>query len=206
MQSCVIDVNNWLLINKLQLNEDKTEALLLDSSQSENLPVSLQIGQTCVHFADSAHNLGVIFDSSLIYERSGFTLEELDLSGSILPLKPQNPWSPPLSSLNYCNALLAGVFQKHLAKLQRVMNCAARFVCRSSKCEHISSLLADLHWLPVCHRLEYKITTVCYNVILGSAPPYLADFLLLYTPSWSLYSSADSCIFRIPIRCKKFLQ
>ena len=108
-----------------------------------------------------------------------------------------------ISHLDYCNSLLAVVPQKHLAKFQRVMNCAACLLCRASKCGHISPLLADLHWLPVSHRIEYKITSVCYNVISGSAPPYLA-VLQLYTPSRSLRSSADSHIFCISIRCKKF--
>ena len=48
MQSWVSDVKDWSLVNKLQLNEDKTEALLLDPSQSANPPASLQTGQTCV--------------------------------------------------------------------------------------------------------------------------------------------------------------
>ena len=84
------------------------------------------------------------------------------------------------------------------------MNCAARLVCRASKCEHISPLLANLHWLPVSHRLEYQIATVCNNVISGSAHIYLADILQLYTPSRSLRSSADSRIFHVPVRRKEF--
>ena len=83
------------------------------------------------------------------------------------------------------------------------MDCAARVVCRASKHEHISHLLADLHWLPVCYRNEYKIATVCHTVISGSAPPCLTDLLRLYIPSRSLRSSADPSIFRIPIRRKK---
>ena len=53
------------------------------------------------------------------------------------------------------------------------MNCAARLVCRASKREHniIRPLQGDLRWLPVSHRIEYKVAAVCYNVILGSAPP-----------------------------------
>ena len=74
----------------------------------------------------------------------------------------------------------------------------------SSMHEHISPLLADLHWLPLSHRIMYKIATVCHNVILGSAPPYLVALLLLYTPSQSFCSSADSRIFHIPLRCKEF--
>ena len=65
MQSCVSDVEDWSLVNKFQHNEDKTETLPLDPSQSTNLPASLQIGQTCVHFANSARNLGIMFDNSL---------------------------------------------------------------------------------------------------------------------------------------------
>ena len=78
------------------------------------------------------------------------------------------------------------------------------FVCRTSKREHIRPLLVDLYWLPVSHRIEYKIATVCYNVISGSAPQCLADPLQLYTPSRSVRSSADPRFFRISTRRKKF--
>ena len=43
----------------------------------------------------------------------------------------------------------------------------------------------------------------CYNVVLGSAPSYLADLFQMYTPSRSFRSSADSRIFCMPIRGKK---
>ena len=75
---------------------------------------------------------------------------------------------------------------------------------QASKHEHISPPLVDLHWLPVCHRIQYKIATVYYNIISGSAPPCLADRLRLYTPSQTLGSSADLRIFCIPIKCKRF--
>ena len=65
MWSCVSDAKDWSLVNKLELSEDKAKALLLVPSQSANLPASLQIGQTCVHFANSARNLGIMFDNSL---------------------------------------------------------------------------------------------------------------------------------------------
>ena len=100
--------------------------------------------------------------------------------------------------------MLAGVHQKHLEKLQRVTNCAAGSVRRAYKREHISPLLVDLHRLPVSHRMEYKIGSLCYNVISCFAPSCLADLLQLYTHSRSLRSFADSRIFRIPIRRKKF--
>ena len=42
-------------------------------------------------------------------------------------------------------------------------------------------------------------------MISGSVPPHLADLLQLYTPSWSLCSSADSCIFPIVSAVKETL-
>ena len=39
MQSCIDDVKLWMTQNKLQLNEGKTEAMLIDSQNSPNLPL-----------------------------------------------------------------------------------------------------------------------------------------------------------------------
>ena len=45
MQSRVDDVKLWMTQNKLQLNERKTEELLIDPQNSPNLPLSITIGQ-----------------------------------------------------------------------------------------------------------------------------------------------------------------
>ena len=86
-----------------------------------------------------------------------------------------------LFRLDYCNPLLAGIPNKLVNKVQRVMYCAARLVCKSPKREHVTPLLVDLHWLSVERRIQYKITTICYNVITGTAPLYLFDLLEVYT-------------------------
>ena len=54
IQSCMNDVKEWTFHNKLQLNEDKTEALLLTSSKFSDLLSSLKVGQNDIHFSDSA--------------------------------------------------------------------------------------------------------------------------------------------------------
>ena len=65
MQNCVRDVKKWTIHNKLQLNEDKTEALLFDPSKSSDLPDVPRFGQSDIPFCYSARNLGVMFDSGL---------------------------------------------------------------------------------------------------------------------------------------------
>ena len=86
------------------------------------------------------------------------------------------------------------------------MNCAARLVCKAPKRERSPPPphLVDLRWLPVERRISYKIATICYNVITGTAPPYLSDLLELYTPLRTLRSSADTRIFRILNGRKRF--
>ena len=109
-----------------------------------------------------------------------------------------------LLCLDYCNSLLSGIPQQLIDKLQKVQNRSARLIFKTSKCTHVSPLLAELHWLPIAQRIVYKMSSLCYDVVSDTAPLYLSDLLCPYVPSRSLRSSAYTRIFRIPTRKKKF--
>ena len=55
----------WVVQNKLQLNDDKTEIILIGSALEIDLPSSVRVGQSDISFSSAARNLGVIFDSEL---------------------------------------------------------------------------------------------------------------------------------------------
>ena len=62
-----------------------------------------------------------------------------------------------LNKLDYCNAVLAGLPKTTIAPLQRAQNAAARLVARLGPRDHVSNAVHDLHWLPVQHRITYKL-------------------------------------------------
>ena len=64
--------------------------------------------------------------------------------------------------------------------------------------DHIHPILETLHWLPVTHCIQYKITTICFNSISGTSPQYLSDLLQPYTPARQLRSASDTRTFVTP--------
>jgi len=80
--------------------------------------------------------------------------------------------------LDYCNALLAGVADVHLKRLQSVQNAAAWFVSGSRRCDPITTILARLHWLPVHQRIAFKtaVPVLVWKAQHDAAPVYLSDF------------------------------
>ena len=98
------------------------------------------------------------------------------------------------SRLDFCNSLLAGTFVSNLARLQRVQNTLARVVAQKPRFCHITPVLSDLHWLPVRHRISFKIATVTYRMLQFQQPSYLASLIPRYVPARALRSSSSLSI------------
>ena len=61
MQSCMSDIKAWATTNMLKLNDNKTELMLVTSKRTNhlhNLPSSITIGSSQIHFKKSVKNLG----------------------------------------------------------------------------------------------------------------------------------------------------
>ena len=68
VEKCASDVKTWMTSNELQMNEDKTEVLLVIAIRVVNLqhlPEFMKINVTCVKISPSVRNLGVIVDSTI---------------------------------------------------------------------------------------------------------------------------------------------
>jgi len=80
-----------------------------------------------------------------------------------------------LSRVGYDNATLAGLPARQLCRLQSVLHAAARMVFSARRYDHVTPLLRELHWLRVPERITFKLASLVFRSLNGTAPVYLAD-------------------------------
>ena len=82
-----------------------------------------------------------------------------------------------MSRIDYANALLYGIPEMHLDKLQRLQNFAARLITGDPRSVRSVLILKKLHWLPIRARIRYKIILLTFKALKGLAPSYLRSML-----------------------------
>ena len=76
-------------------------------------------------------------------------------------------------------------------KLQRLQNVAAKIIVGGSKYEHVTSILRELHWLPVESRIHFKIMVLVHRAANDTGPVYLQELATsMYRPGRSLRSQS----------------
>ncbi|XP_076601118.1 uncharacterized protein LOC143329205 [Chaetodon auriga] len=163
--NCILDIKSWMAVNFLQLNQDKTEVLVIgpEGKREKLLPKLQDFKPTqCVK------NLGVIFDSELNFiphiknvTKIGFY--HLKSIARVRPFLSQANTEVLMHAfiscpLDYCNALLSGLPKKTISNLQLLQNSAARVLTKTRGREHITPILKSLHWLPPLQ--WYRDTTI----------------------------------------------
>lgn len=155
--------------------------------------ISFKLSQLLLESVTQVRNLGVILDADLTFQshissiiKIGFYhLRNIKKIRSFLSQSDAEKLVHAFisSRLNYSNALLTGIPQKHLHRLQLLQNAAARVLMRKKP------VLRCLHWLPVKFWIDFKILALVFKALHGLAPQYLSDMLLLYEPGRPLRST-----------------
>ena len=212
IERCIHDVNKWMVMNKLQLNDAKTEALLLVSPKlGHHLPqtLSLSVGNTSIVPSNSVKTLGVYIDASLsmshqvnsLCKSLNFHLYNICRIRKMLTKEACNHAirSLVLSRLDYSNSLLININKTDTERLQRIQNRAARIILKARKHDRATPLLRQLHWWPVEKRISYKVAMIVFKCIHKLAPEYLYTLLKPpHRPNYRLRSSEDTTILHIP--------
>ena len=160
---------------------------------------SLLVSQADIQPSDIIKSLGVTLDRQLTFDQhvttvcraSYFHIRALRHVRESLPDNIARTVACSIvgSRLDYCNSLYAGMTKQNFIRLQRVQNTLARVVLRRRKFDHITPALTELHWLPVQHRVTYKLATLAFRIITSNQPAYLRELLVDYKPPRTLRSS-----------------
>ena len=69
VEVCLRELNQWMVLNNLRLNNDKTELLVLHAKHRPKPPLdSITVGDATVEPTSSARNIGAIFDDTMSFE------------------------------------------------------------------------------------------------------------------------------------------
>ena len=79
-----------------------------------------------------------------------------------------------------------------------VQNAAARLITRTGRREHIRPVRTELHWLPVRHRVNFKLATFMYKTLHGRIPRYLSGDCQLMSDASRRLRSSDTFTFAVP--------
>uniref|UniRef100_A0A8C8DHB1 Reverse transcriptase domain-containing protein n=1 Tax=Oryzias sinensis TaxID=183150 RepID=A0A8C8DHB1_9TELE len=207
--NCILDIKLWMAENFLQLNQDKTEVLIIGPEDKREMIIP-----KLRNFKSSqcVRNLGVLFDSELNFTphirnivKTGFYhLKNIARVRPFLPLASTEVLMHAFifSRLDYCNALLSGLPKKSISNLQLLQNSAARVLTRTRGREHITLVLKSLHWLPVRFRIDFKVLLMVYKCFYGLGPSYLNDIILKYEPLQTLRSSGTGLLVVPKVRTR----
>ena len=151
------DISDLMVQSQLKLNNSKTEVIAFSSKHNEKhvKDLSIQIDHVTVPVESVVRDLGIYLDTCLTMEdhvnRLAHTcyihLRNISKIRSFLTVDAMKSMQASMvtSRLDYGNALLCGVSNSLINKMQRIQNYAARLITGVSTLEHITPLLISLH-------------------------------------------------------------
>ncbi|KAF7235271.1 Vomeronasal type-2 receptor 1 [Varanus komodoensis] len=204
LNRCLAEVREWMRANKLKLNPDKTEVLLVGGSGFGEGGFDLVLNGATLPLRDKVHSLGVLLDPELSLEAQVTAVAR----NAFLQLRLINQLRPYLeydclatvthalviSRLDFCNALYVGLPLKTVRTLQLVQNRAAKLLTGTGRYAHMTPVLHQLHWLPIEARAQFKVLIMTYKALNGLGPGYLNERLCPYMPDRPLRSAGESLL------------
>ena len=197
-------ISDWLKINKLSLNINKTKAMIFHSEQ-RNVPLpDLFIEETVIEFVNEFNFLGLTIDKHLKWKKhtdqvSKKLSKTLGVMTKLKNFLPTNVLRTIYNSLihSYINygIVIWGWQANNIFKLQKR---AIRTVSKTNYTAHTSPLFRYLKILKLPDICALHDLKFCYKLTNNLLPPYFVSELFLIDTYAHNYNTRQSNDLRVP--------
>ena len=190
MERNLSHLSKWFGKNGMKINAQKTQIIAFGTRQSlRQLPtVRVEFMGATVSGSPVVRNLGVVFDQSMTFTAHtddvvrrctgiliGLSHSRHSLPHSTLTALVQGQ---VISLIRYCISVYGICNATDTARLQKVLNFAARVISGRRKFDHISDVLRDLQWLTAHNMYQYHALTLLKRMLTLSQPESLSANLV----------------------------
>jgi hypothetical protein len=200
----------WLKINKLKLNVQKTKCMLLTSTDqvcdrkiNRNVSVlDIRIEDQKLDVVSEFKYLGILIDSQLklikhvknviskVSKKTGF-LNRISryLSPWVRLLVYKTIVAP---HIDYCCTLYWNIRKIDLQTLQRLQNKSMRVILRCSRYTSVRIMLDALQLLSIEQRIAFFVLLFIYKMLRGQMPEYL-DHKIMHIKDSHVHNTRNGC-------------
>jgi hypothetical protein len=199
---CLKKIQLWTSNNFLQLNPAKTEFIIFGSKdQLKKIDTKvLIVNNECFQPKSVVRNLGVFLDSQLKFSkhidnicRSAYAnlrmLQSLRRSLTNCQFGVL-AHALVLSRIESTPAVLYGVEEGELKRLQRVIKATFRITFGFKRRDHIQYEMKKRGWLTIKQRISMRLMLILHNVISCSKPDYLKQLITFSSGDHGLRSQS----------------
>ncbi|CAL8068997.1 unnamed protein product [Orchesella dallaii] len=182
-------LNDWLELNCLELNTDKTEYMICGKPQLvDNLEINISIGNEELRRVKYLKILGLYIDYKLdwdehynrTHQKAMYTLSKLFNIRRILSFDQRKYLviSTVLPIINYCSVVWFSGSKSHQLRINKLYKKVARFVLNKSKYDEVSNdMTRILRWLNCKHKYKYECLKLCNSISNNVCPPIFSHVL-----------------------------
>ena len=211
LSACTDAVTAWYIRNDLLLNTNKIEGTRRQLGKFDTSR-GVAVSGPVIPFVRKIWVLGVDIDGELacndhiisVVRSCNYHIRALRHTCNLIDRDTANTIACSIvcSRLDYCNAILYGVTEFSISRLQRVQNPLTRTVGTEphrASCAGLrrslhwlrctcAGLRRSLHWLPVKECITYKVAAMTFKARFHHKPIYVDELLVDLVPSRSLRS------------------
>jgi hypothetical protein len=186
----ILRVLDWLNVNKMELNCDKSELLIIArprvKKSLENLYI--MIGNNVIKPKQFIKCLGLTIDSDLKWCEHIIHVSKKcnNILKSLYPLKNLISFNNKklvveahiLSRIRYMSPVVETTNKHNIKILENILRRAGRFVGDISKFDPIKRvILSKMNWLFPVKLFQFEALKIAYAIVHNIAPPYFKDYL-----------------------------